>query len=226
MKKSIKKIWKAVPVILLISLCSISAAGPTYSFTNITNNNTGDAAIGEAQLSVELFDLGNSAQFVFSNSGPLSCSITDVYFDDGSNSIFATMIDFSDIDNSDPGVAFSPIATPGNLPGGSAAPWYFSTTAGLSADSDAPIPLNGVNPGETVGLTLTFANGANFTDLLNEMASGDLRIGLHVQGFASGGSEAFINNGGGIAVVPVPGALLLSGIGTLIVGVLRRRQKV
>lgn len=210
--KAIEKTLKAFPVVLVVSLCGVLVAGPTYSFTQITNNNAADAGIGEAQLSVELFDEGDSAKFVFGNSGPLASSICDIYFDDGLSPLFDTSLALADIDNSDPGVAFSPIATPGNLPGGNAAPWNFSTTAGLSADSDAPAQPNGVNPGETVGLTLTFADGSSFADLLNEMATGDFRIGLHVQGFPSGNSEAFINNPG-TPVVPAPGALLLAAIG-------------
>jgi len=210
----------SVPVLVMVSLCGVLMAGPTFSFTNITNNNAANAAAGEAQLSVELFDLGSSASFVFSNSGPNPSSITDIYFDDGSTSIFAAVIGLSDIDNSDPGVAFSPLATPGNLPGGNADPWNFSTTAGLSADSDAPAQPNGVNPGETVGITLDFVGGATFDDLLNEMATGDFRIGLHVQGFANGGSEAFITDGP--PTVPVPGALMLAAIGIGCVSFLRK----
>ena len=42
-------------------------------------------------------------------------------------------------------------------------------------------------------------------DVLDELASGELRIGIHVIAFASGGSESFIN-------VPEPGATTLLAV--------------
>ena len=205
----------------VLCLSGVVKAGPTYSFVNISNNNAVDAAIGEAQLSVELFDLGDTAQFVFSNSGLYASSITDIYFDDGTNSIFNAPIFLADIDNSDAGVSFAPGATPGNVPAANLALPGFDTTDGLSADSDSPhLSANGVNPGETLGITLAFIDGVNFNDLINEMASGDLRIALHVQGFDGGGSETFVNT----PIVPIPSSLLLATIGIGTVKFLRQRK--
>lgn len=224
MEKPKEKTHKSVCMVLLalVSLCGTVMAGPTFSFINITNNNSESAAIGESQLSVELFDLGSATQFVFSNSGSQASSIADIYFDDGINSIFSSPITLADIDNSLAGVSFAPGASPSNLPGGNAV--SFSTTPGLSADADSPAPFNGVNPGETVGITLGFTSGADFDDLLNEMESGDLRIGLHVQAFDNGFSEGFINNGG-TPVVPAPSSLLLAAIGIGSVKLFHRRKK-
>ena len=212
MEKANEKTLKTAFVVLIsvVSLCVTASAAPTYSFVNITNNNAGDAAIGEAQLSVELFDLGTGTQFVFSNSGPEASSIADIYFDDGTTAIFNAPMLLGNIDNTDPGVSFAPFATPPVLPGGNAV--SFSVTAGLSADSDAPVQPNGVNPGETVGITLSYLGGVDFDDVVNEFASGDLRVGIHVQGFDTGGSESFVNNGT-TTVVPTPGSLLLSMVG-------------
>jgi hypothetical protein len=99
-----------------------------------------------------------------------------VYFDDGSLLSIAIIINSI-------GVSFSQFASPGNLPAASNAAPPFVTTAGFSADSDSPVQPNGVNPGE----------------------SGTLRIGLHVQGYQSGGSESFVN-------APEPASLALSGL--------------
>jgi hypothetical protein len=60
---------------------------------------------------------------------------------------------------------------------------------------------------------------------------GGLRIGIHVQGFASGGSESFVNNppappGGGEdppSAVPEPGVLSLVGFSLLGMLAVRRR---
>ena len=219
-----KKSTIVVVILSLILFCAHVEAAPTYSFVNITNNNAGDAAIGEAQLSVELFDVGvNQVNFTFTNSGPEASSITDVYFDDGS------LLGIASIDDSDPGVQFSQNATPSELPGANTVSPPFVTTTDFSADSDPPAQPNGVNPGESLGITFDLQTGATFADVINDLASGDLRIGIHVQGFASGGSESFINNGivdgdgDPNGKIPAPGALLLCGIGAGCLGWLRRR---
>jgi MYXO-CTERM domain-containing protein len=49
-----------------------------------------------------------------------------------------------------------------------------------------------------------------------------LRVGIHVQGFADGGSEAFINDP---PVVPLPGAALLGVLGLGTAGGLCRRRR-
>jgi len=64
------------PVLLTVAtvlgvFCISAEAGPTYSFVNITNNDAGNAAIGQAQLFVEVDDPGdNRVVFTFTNTGP------------------------------------------------------------------------------------------------------------------------------------------------------------
>ncbi len=201
-------------VIALVLTAGIVSAGPTYFFSNISNNNPINAATGEAQLSVELLDLGGGAvKFLFNNAGPNPSSIADIYFDTGLSGALSGPISFVDSLGT---VSFSAGAAPGNLPGG--IPYGFSSD--LSADSDAPVQPNGVNPGEQIGLALT----GNFADVTNHLNAGDLRIGLHVQGFANGGSESFINKTSAPTAVPAPGSVLLAGIGISFVGFLRKRK--
>lgn len=185
-----------------------SASALTLGFTCITNNNATDCATGEAQLTVTVSDLGGGqALFTFLNAGPGASSITDVYFDDGTLLGIAGLIDSDDnalgpFGNA--GVDFTQGASPPNLPGG--APIGFEVTAGFLADSDPPAQPNGVNPLETLGVVFNLQGTGTFADVLSELASGELRIGIHVQGFDGGGSESLVN-------VPEPGTAFLFGLG-------------
>ena len=206
-------------VLLICCVLGVAAAGAaadmTLGFFNITNNTAGDVLIGEQQLFVDVSDPGgNQALFTFRNEGPEPCAITDIYFDDG------TLLGIASIDNSDPGVAFSQLAKPSNLPGGNGMSPRFSTTAGFSADSDAPVMPNGVSPGEFVGIlfNLKSSPATTFADVIDDLTDGALRIGIHVQGFATGGSESFVN-----VPVPAPGALVLGAMGLGLVACVRRR---
>ena len=200
-------VWFAI--VLFVS----SADAATLNFFNITNNNAADAAAGEAQLSVTVSDNGGGqVLFTFNNAGPAASSITEVYFDDNASLLAAsaTIINGS-------GVTYAEGASPGNLPGGD--PLGFDAT--YDADSNAPPPTNGVNPGETLGLVFALLGGSDFDDVLNALAGGQLLIGIHVQAFASGGSESFIN----VAPIPVPAAFLLYGSGLALVGFVAWKKK-
>jgi hypothetical protein len=200
--------------VLALGLWAAPAQALLLGFTNITGNSATDAAIGEAQLFVNVTDpLGNEnlsatqALFTFGNSGPDACSITDIYFDDGSLLGIASVINGT-------GVDFSQGASPGNLPGANGASPPFVTTAGFSADSNPPTQPNGVNPGEALGILFNLQGSQTLEDVFAELADGRLRIGIHVQGFDSEGSESFVN-GPPENPVPEPGTLLLVGIGLL-----------
>lgn len=225
--KDLKAVLALPALALLLSTGSANAL--TLGFGNISANNVGDATIGEAQLTVDITDAGGGqVLFTFKNAGPAASSITDVYFDDGTLLGIASLID-ADEGGGDAGVDFSQLASPGNLPSANSADPVFETTAGFSADSDAPAQPNGVNPGESLGVVFDLINGKTFADTLVALDIGGgvdgLRIGIHVQGFAGGGSESFVNGGGDpIAGVPEPGVLSLVGFSLLGMLVARRRR--
>jgi len=217
----IRNILKAVSLLSAVAVFSPAQAA-LFSFGCITHNSAANCATGESQLFVEVTDAGwntdtgyNQVLFTFINSGPDSSSIADVYFDDG------TLLGIASIDNSSTGVSFSQGANPGNLPGGNSI--GFETTAGFLADADAPVQPNGVNPGEYLGITFDLLSGITYADTIFALESAtDLRIGIHVQGFADGGSESFVNN---VTVVPIPAAIWLFGTGLIgLIGIARRKK--
>lgn len=199
--------------VALGALALQASAGVVYSFSSISQSSMANSASGAAQLRMEVSDAGSGkVSFLFTNTGAAAMSITDVYFDDN-----ALLASFAQITAS-AGVSFSIGASPGNLPGGNGMPLPFNTTAGLSADSDAPVQPNGVNPGEWLNITMNLLAGKSYADAITALnTAGDhLRVGIHVQGFGDGGSESFVN------VIPTPSSLALAGLGGLLIA--RRRR--
>ncbi|HEX5065147.1 MAG TPA: PEP-CTERM sorting domain-containing protein [Myxococcota bacterium] len=179
----------------------------------MTNTIAGDCDIGEAQMSVDVTDPGGGQiDFTFHNVGAAASSIADVYWDDG------TLLSIFSITNG-PGVSFSQGATPPDLPGGNNASPPFVTSVGFSADSDAPVEPNGVNPGEFLTVRFDLIGGQSFANAISDLTDGDLRVGIHVQGFATGGSESFVNT-----PVPEPGTLALFAGGVLALAGKRRKE--
>jgi len=211
----------AVAVLFAGLFSSQAEAGMTYGFFSVTQNSAFDSAIGASQLTMTVSSARvNRVRVRFDNLGTEASSITDVYFDDRAGL-------FSGIDRikNTTGVSFSEGAAPGNLPGANNLNPSFQTTLGLSADSDPPVSVNGVNPGEKLVMFLDLHTGKSYADVLDSFADLSLRVGIHVQAFASGGSEGFVNtvNGNPPPVVPEPTGLALAGIG--IVGPVYRRRK-
>lgn len=212
---------KAITAAALISIGTawVANAG-VYSFGAITANGVGSPGIGESQMTVVVTDGGGGlVNFEFVNAGPLASSITDVYFDDDAsvlNSITGLI--------GGAGVNFSIGAAPANLPSGNPMGFF----AGFSADSDSPtIPLNGVNPGESLDVLFDLVAPMSFGDVITALDLGTLRIGIHVQAFDNKASESFINcDSAGLCPTPVPepGPLGLLGIGFVALYIARRRR--
>lgn len=198
-------------VLAATCLAATPASALSLGFYCITNNLAGDCAIGEAQMSVDVTDIGGGqVSFLFSNAGPSASSITDIYFDDG------TLLGIASV-NSGPGTDFAQGASPPNLPGADNVSPPFQVTAGFLADSDPPVQPNGANPGEWVEIIFDLDGGGTFADVIDELTTGELRIGIRVQGYASGGSESLIN-------VPVPEAGTIGLLGAGLAALAARRR--
>ena len=178
--------------------------------------------IGESQLGLTVSDEGSGlVRFELTNTGALSSSITDVYFDDYHRDLFVT--DIFDIEDA-PETSFFQFANPGNLPNGNGHDFIAHGAMTLDSSSVA----RGVNPGESLGVLLQLAGDNVFNDVTDALATTRLKVGVQVKGFDAGGRESFINVASGIGgsqppAVPEPSAMALAGLA--IVGLVCRRRR-
>ena len=231
-------------VFVSVFILSTEAQAKLFGFEAITANSTIDPGIGEAQLSVDVTDYGsNQVLFTFSNAGPLTSSITDVYIEDGSllqiydDPITVGIID-GIINNPSPLlVNFEEGANPAMLPGSENMPVpLVSSDYFFSADSVSPPPLNGVNPGESLGILFDLKPTKTFYDVITAIENGftapdptimnpdgtiyyegtTVRVGIHAQAFGDGDSESFI-------MTPIPASVILGMLGLGVAGLKLRK---
>ena len=175
-------------------LLSTSVLATTYSFIGVNANEVNVSN----QLSLEVTQIVDSVDFKFINaSGGEDVFVGTIYFD------FLNANLFTDLDqtNSLGTVSFTGI-TPSNqnFPEGNGID--FETNAEADRNGAAS---NGINTGENLVLTALLSPGADVNALLQ---SGGLRVGLHIQGYESGGSDSYVN---GPSEVPLPAAAWLFG---------------
>ncbi len=152
-------------------LLAAPAAAVSFGFGCITGNSVDSCAAGEAQLSLDVNDLGGGqVSFVISNSGPLPSSVANLYVQDDL-ALLGAVVSVSQNSLVD----FELGGEPPVLPGG--------TNVGFQVDGSFaamnPKPQWGVNPGES--LTVVYdIGGASFASLVAAIQAESLRFGLHV----------------------------------------------
>ncbi len=200
-------------VLVFLVILSTETRAETFGFYNVTGNDTADAAAGEAQLTVDVTDEGsNQVKFKFNNNIPdigdeEAMFIRNVYFYDG-------MLSAPVITGTPGEVAFLEPSNPQDLPG------YDEgvLTTFLTADANPPASNWGVNEGEWLSVVFTYNPlEYSYASLISDIYSGDVVLGIHVQGFVGGGSEGFIST-------PLPGAVLLGILGLGVVGLKLRKH--
>ena len=218
--ETMKALFAALSMMFVMSVSHAT----TLSFVNITNNTGTDLS---DQISVVSTSVTGGVEFKFTNNVGIASSITDIYFDLGSNTSLFSNYSIADMSA---GVSYDLAPHPSDLPGGTTVGF----TSDFGGDSTAPqTSANGVNAsGEYITFLLTLGAGFDYNDYLAELMDGTFRIGMHIQAIAGidcresrdpeCGSDSYVN----VSAVPVPAAAWLFGTALFGFFAASRRKKI
>lgn len=198
-----------VAMALLLSAVSTHAA-----IVNFSGLNANEVDVS-AQLSMEVTQVGNNVDFKISNAaGGLGVIVGHIYFDFLNTNLFTSLTQTGQQGQ----VSFTGQATfSQNFPEGNSI--NFTTDADANRNGGVN---NGINVGEYI--TLSAVLNTN-TDIMSLLMSGGLRVGLHIQGYSTGGSDSYVSvPPPPPAPVPAPAAAWLFGSGLIGFAASRGRQ--
>jgi hypothetical protein len=198
---------------LIIAVLAVSSAHAViYDFEVFTTNGIySDSLDG---MYVEVTNGAGYVDLTFYNGAAVQSTISGVFFDDGS------LLGIDSITNSPTYTSFSAPRTMGVFPSGHQLDPPFVTEKEFNSGANNPPPWKGINDGDLVNewviVTFELTSGGMLADVIAELNSGALRIGIHITNLADGSSESAI-------LVPEPATMGLLGLGGLLL--LRRRKR-
>jgi hypothetical protein len=206
---------------VLLAVLPCVAHADMYGFRQIG----GPTALGlnEAPpLIVEVTQLGpGQVQFHVTNETGDPSAVAGIFFDDD------RLLGYANIQNNN-GADFNQYNSTPNLPGGQSLADPFGITPGLSFDAEGA----GANTGETVTLTFNLLSGRTFSDVIQALDHGLMRIGVVLNDFRAGLAGYITDSrlqggpgdtGGDPVAAPAPGALVLGLMGLGLVGWVKRK---
>jgi len=220
------KVFSRVIITVVLMIMATVSHATTLSFENITNNNNVDLT---GQLSVDVNSIGTTGvEFTFYNNVGLDSSLTDIYFDLGSNLIFSDI----SITNDSDGLAiiddvdFKEGAKTAVLPGANGNPLNFTS----DYDTGAKNVKKGLDQdGEWVTFLATLGNNFTYAELMSGLFDGTYRIGVKLQSIGdacpTGVDDCANDSDSYVNVVPIPAAGILFASALFGLGVIGRRKK-
>lgn len=231
MKKMSRAVYLAAALLLAISGIA-HASSIDVGFYRLTANAPIDIA---NQLHLSILDEAsanstygitinsNQVLFLFTNNVGITSNLSEIYIDD-SETLALTFGPDSIRDSISGTTDFIPGANPGNLPGGENLTPDFAADPSLSVQAENGQQKWGVNASNDIlGIVYDVSSSISIMDgIAKALASGDLRIGLHVRSVDGGTSDAYVNG----SPVPEPATLLLFGTGIIgLAGAARRKKR-
>jgi hypothetical protein len=200
-------------IIGLVVLCHLGTANavifPFQIFTNDGKYNDDPGTI----FKVDVTNDAAGVKFTFYNQSTIGCTIARIYFDNG------PLLSVNEIING-PGVNFGQdYPGPGNLPAGKSLDQPFVADRALDIGALSPPPKSGLNNdsgSEWLQVKFNLKNGFDLQDVIHDLDTGELRVGLHIISFPDGSSESAVTT-------PEPATILLIGIGMTLIGIRRKK---
>lgn len=196
---------------LIIAVLAVSSAHADIYYFEVFTDNSNEVLDG---MYVDVTNGVGIVDFTFYNNNTVESSIARIYFDDG------TLFGVDEVINNQGFTLFTTAAVPGDLPGSGPLDPPFVADREFNVGASNPVPWKGVNEGdvdnEWVTIRFELDEEGTLEDVLAELDSGALRIGLHIIALPNGFSESAI-------LVPEPATVLLLGIGGLLL--MRRRRR-